>query len=240
MGAGILMSRDQANAAMAAARARSAASGNCGPCPPSPTNGGVTGRQPASGPSPTNGGPSPRQDELHPREPAGQVARDTGNNPCGGNGNSSSNIANQGYTQNPNVIPVAASRLASQPVSPYELNPLESPPVAPGGQPATDGGGLPTPASQSGGQPCPPCDMNPTAEYDRGYDLGQAYGPSGIAERGLPGPEAFPGASPSYVQGFQDGALGRPRLVGGRRPASRYNLRRGPASNVRRVVRRYV
>jgi hypothetical protein len=214
MGAGILMSRTQANAAMAAARAHNS---NCSPCPPSPTNGGVTGRAPATGPSPRGSSPSLRQDALHPRIPAGQVAQQTGNNPCGGSGNSSSNVNNQGYTSNPNVIPVSQDQLNARPVSPYQPNPLELPTGQPGGQPATDGNGNPTqPAlqSQPGGGPCPPCNGGGD-DYETGYECGQQLYYGGDASA-CPDPRTN---SAAYQQGWNDGISNSPHRaqpIGGR------------------------
>lgn len=240
MGAGILMSRTQANAAMQAAIARNRDCG--GKCPP--TQGGVTGQTPATGPRPT-GGPNPRQDELHPRTPAGQIARQTGNNPCGGNQNASSNIRPNGYTSNPNTIPVNPRQLSSQPTTPYEQNPLELPTGQPGGQPATDGMGLPTNASQN--SDCPPCDgaINPDSkaadDYDQGYQAGMSYGASGMAERGPVSQADIPGSTPAFIQGFNEAAGGLPSRFGRRRQfAGNYNVRVGRGrSNVRRGVARY-
>lgn len=116
----ILMSRAQANQAMADAIARQ--SGECGKCPPSSTHGGQTGSRPATGPSPS-GGPQPRQVELHPRQPSAQIGQITGNTKCGPN--SSQNIANNGQTGNGSRIPPPDDLLTTQPVSPYQSNPLE-------------------------------------------------------------------------------------------------------------------
>lgn len=217
MGAGILMSRTQANAAMAAARAASRGGPGCGGCPPSAPNGGVTGSQPATGPSPSGQAPSPRQDALHPKPPAGQIARQTGNNPCGGNGNSSSNIAQQGYTQNPNVLPVVARNLVAQPTDPYQPNPTEQPTCqscsGTGGMPATDAYGS---------------TINPDSKAADDYDQGNAD-----AQMGLPPQDV---GNPSYMGGYSEyrGNRARPR------PRNRYNTRPLNQTNLRRGVARYI
>jgi hypothetical protein len=237
MGVGILTSRTQANALMADAVARNA--GGCGKCPPA---GGVTGARPATGDTSDN--PSPRQDALHPRVPQGVIARQTGNNPCGGNTNSSQNTEQQGHTGNPNDQNPDLSMLSTQPVSPYQPNPLMNPSGS-RRAPATDGMGQPTVQAISDTD-CPPCAAMEAAspyssdnpDYAQGYAAGQTYGPSGYAERG-PATAAQLGSSPDYAQGFNEGAQGMPFAPDRRRPGSLYNTRRGARTNVRRGVARY-
>lgn len=240
MASGVLIPSRPANRAQRVAAAL--ADSGCTTCPPSPTNGGVTGSQPATGPSPTGQQPSARQRMLRNPTPAGQIARQTGNNPCGGNDNSSSNIANQGYTSNPNVIPVAASRLGAQPVSPYAPNPTSEPTSAPGGQPATDGNGFPTDASQTG---CGPCGGGgASSDYDNGFNAGmQDAAAEAQGQEGGHAATAAMNANPpadmgAFNQGYNDAF--RPSLIGRRRPLRDYNTRRGIGLiNVRRGIRRY-
>lgn len=222
MGAGILMSRQQANFAMAQAVARN--SGDCGKCPPSAPNGGVTGSRPASGDMPS-GGPSPRQDSSHPRTPQGVLSRATGNNPCGQNGDSSQNWYSKGVTGNPNANQPSQQQLRAMRVNPYQQNPLELPDPKMIRQ-ATDGDGNPTQdALSSQGCNCGGggADMaNPdNAQYSQGYQDGS----------GDPGAEAHPysGHSDQYYYGYdagwRDNGGGRRGVRSGTRMNRAYNLR---------------
>ncbi len=187
MGLGVLTSRRQANLEMALAEQRGR--DDCCGKPPSSPQGGVTGARPATGNS--SGRPLPRQSELHPRAPQGQIARFTGNTPCGPD--SSQNFEQQGHTGNPADMQPSLINLISNPVSPYQPNPLEISDVGRRCKcPNPTAGSLPSPTYQQGYQ-----------EGVRRFNQGETYVGDDRSE--VPNGQAGTPAGDDYMQGLFDG-----------------------------------
>lgn len=154
-GDGILTDRQTANQEMANAIGQNAGS----PCCNNPTQGGVTGGQPATGPAGSR--VRPRQGMLHPRPPSSLIGQQTGDQPC--QSNNARSLAQRGVNGGQNQIrPITDADTTTGPVSPYVQNPLELPSRAPGGAPAFDLGGGQAPSPAASGQPsdCPPCNCD--------------------------------------------------------------------------------
>lgn len=236
---GVTVSRAQANFEMQQARMRNSP---C-PCPPSNPSGGVTGSNPATGSKPLP--LYSRQNQLHSRLPQGQVAKLTGDNPCGGNSDSSQNTEQVGQTGNPTRQP-APRNFMTGPNNPYQQNPLE----LPSGQrtgPATNGSGQPTTQAISDTD-CPACGGGDNP-YQRGYGAAQADCDYTTViegrnceipdDRSVSYPDDVqndPIAHESYFQGYVAGVrdFGRPRR------RSLYNTRPRAGTNLRRGVARFV
>src|SRR6267142_1306410 len=162
MGAGILMSRQQANAAMAAARS-GASCDRCG------NKGGVTGSTPATGVAPSR--PFSRQDALHPRVSPAQIGRFRGDTPC--SPSSTRNAAQRGYTGNGSRNPPTPDKFATGPQSAFQPSPFDNPSIYPAGQNAyapNSNGAHPSDAALGRSPACPPCGT-PTITPDSGTDM---------------------------------------------------------------------